>query len=91
MTKTQLIAEIAKKSEVSKKVAETVFEATLELIGDSLAAGEKVQITGFGTFEVREHGERNGRNPYTKEQMVIPPSKRPAFVAGKSLKDKVAK
>lgn len=89
MTKNQLIAEIAGKTGLTRKQTEEVFSALLETIEEKLAAGEKVQITGFGTFEVREHGERNGRNPYTRESIVIPPSRRPAFVPGKNLKDKI--
>ena len=89
MTKNMLIAEIVKKSSLTKKQAGEAVDALLSTIEDSLAAGEKVQITGFGTFEVRERSERTGRNPFTGEAMVIPPSKHPAFVPGKNLKDKI--
>ncbi len=89
MTKNLLIAEIAKKTSLTKKQADEALEALISTIEDSLAAGDKVQITGFGSFEVRERGEHSGRNPYTGEPIVIAASKHPAFVAGKNLKDKV--
>ncbi len=67
-----------------------IIGATLSAIGDALASGERVQLVGFGSFEVRERAERVGRNPRTREEILIPACKVPAFKAGKTLKDKVA-
>ena len=89
MNKTDLIAAVAEKSELSKKDAEKAVIAFLSSIEESLKAGDKVSIVGFGTFEVRERPERQGRNPQTKEPMTIAASKLPAFKAGKALKDAV--
>ncbi|ERI98774.1 MULTISPECIES: HU family DNA-binding protein [Eubacteriales] len=91
MTKTDLIAKVAEQAELSKKDAEKAVTATIEAISAALVAGDKVQLVGFGTFEVRERAERKGRNPRTKEEITIPASKLPAFKAGKALKDAVAK
>lgn len=91
MNKTELIAAVAEKTELSKKDAEKAVCAVLDTITDTLVNGEKVQVVGFGTFEVRERGERVGRNPQTKETITIPASKAPVFKAGKALKDAVAK
>ena len=91
MNKTELIAAVAEKATISKKDAENAVSAVIASITESLAGGEKVQIAGFGTFEVRERGERKGRNPQTKQEIVIPASKLPVFKAGKALKDVVAK
>ena len=91
MTKTDLIAKVAEQAELSKKDAEKAVTATIEAISAALVAGDKVQLVGFGTLEVRERAERKGRNPRTKEEITIPASKLPAFKAGKALKDAVAK
>lgn len=91
MNKTQLIAAVAEAASISKKDAETVVSAVIASITNSLAAGEKVQIAGFGTFEVRERGERVGRDPRTSAEITIPASKAPAFKAGRALKDSVNK
>ena len=89
MNKTQLIAAVAEAASISKKDAETAVSAVIASITESLANGEKVQIAGFGTFEVRERGERVGRDPRTSEEITIPASKAPAFKAGRALKDSV--
>ena len=90
MNKTELIAEIAKKAGLSKKDAEKALNAALDTVTETLAAGEKVQLVGFGGFEVKHREARIGRNPKTKEAIEIPASKAPVFKAGKALKDKVA-
>ncbi len=89
MNKTELIASVAAKAELTKKDAEKAVKALFDTIGEALAKEEKVQVIGFGTFEVRTRAERIGRNPRTKEEMTIPASKSPAFKAGKQLKDLV--
>lgn len=89
MNKTELIAEVAKKAELSKKDAEKAVVAVIDSIADALKADEKVQLIGFGTFEVRERAARQGRNPSTGETMNFPASKVPAFKAGKALKDSI--
>ena len=91
MTKTELINSIADKASCTKKDAASALEATLTAIQGALESGEKVSITGFGTFEVRERGEKVAINPRTKEKMICPPSKAPAFKAGKALKEAVNK
>ena len=91
MNKTELIAEVAKKCAMSKKDAEKAVSATFDTITEVLCAGDKVQLVGFGSFEVKKRAERIGRNPKTKEEIKIPASKIPAFKAGKALKDAVAK
>lgn len=91
MNKTELINAVAEKAELSKKDAEAAVAAFVGAISDALAAGEKVQLVGFGSFEVRSRSERVGRNPQTKETITIPASKTPVFKAGKALKDAVAK
>ena len=91
MNKVELVAAVAEKAELSKKDAEKAVSAVLSAVVDALAAGDKVSLIGFGTFEVRERGERTGRNPRTKETIVIPASKQPAFKAGAALKNAVAK
>ena len=90
MNKTELIAAIAEKAGLSKKDAEKALNATLDTVTETLAAGEKVQLVGFGGFEVKSREARMGRNPKTKETIEIPASKLPVFKAGKALKDKVA-
>ena len=91
MNKTELIAEIACKTGLSKKDCEQAVNATFDAITETLVAGEKVQLVGFGAFEVKERGARIGRNPQTKEAVEIPASVVPVFKAGKALKDAVAK
>lgn len=91
MNKVELIAAVAEKAELSKKDAEKAVAAILESIEEAVAAGDKVQLVGFGTFEVRAREERMGRNPRTKESITIPASKQPVFKAGKAFKDAVAK
>ena len=92
MTKTEFIAKLAEKTESKQKDAAKIFDAALALIGDTLAAGEKLTFIGFGTFEVRERAAREGRNPQNpKEKIKIPAKKAPAFKPGKDLKDKVEK
>ncbi len=92
MNKSELITAIAEKTGSTKKDAETALGAMLSIISDALAAGEKVQIIGFGTFETRDRVEREGRNPRNPNEMVkIPACKAPAFKAGKVLKDAVNK
>jgi DNA-binding protein HU-beta len=89
MNKTHLIEVVASETKLTKKAAEAAVNSALNAIANALAEGEKVQIAGFGTFEVKARGERIGRNPATKEQITIPASKHPAFSAGKALKEKV--
>ena len=89
MTKTDLISVVAEKSGLTKKDAEKAVAAVIDSITETLANGEKVQLVGFGTFEIRERAERTGRNPRTKEAMTIPASKAPVFKAGKAFKDAI--
>ncbi|MCI5555496.1 HU family DNA-binding protein [bacterium] len=89
MTKVELIAAVATEAGLSKKDAEKAVNTMLATITEELKKGEKVSLVGFGTFEVRERPERQGRNPQTKEPMTIAASKLPAFKAGKALKDAV--
>ena len=89
MNKTELVAAIAKKTELSKKDAEKALKAFTDVVAEELKKGEKVQVVGFGTFEVAERAAREGRNPRTGETMVIEASKTPKFKAGKALKDMV--
>ncbi|MFB5662850.1 HU family DNA-binding protein [Alteribacillus sp. HJP-4] len=89
MNKTDLINKVAEKTELSKKDSEAAINATLESIEESLKSGDKVQLIGFGNFEIRERAEREGRNPQTGETMKIPASKVPAFKPGKNLKNAV--
>ncbi len=91
MNKVELIASVAEKSGLSKKDAEKALAAVLDSVKGALAAGDKVALVGFGTFEVRSRNARTGRNPRTKETITIPASKQPVFKAGKALKDAVAK
>ncbi|TKJ01178.1 HU family DNA-binding protein, partial [Bacillus cereus] len=87
--KTELIKNVAQNAEISQKEATVVVQTVVESITNTLAAGEKVQLIGFGTFEVRERAARTGRNPQTGEEMQIAASKVPAFKAGKELKEAV--
>ena len=89
MTQSDLINSIAEKANCTKKDAASALEATVSAIEEALVGGDKVSITGFGTFEVRQRGEKTCINPRTKEKMVCPPSKAPAFKAGKALKEAV--
>jgi DNA-binding protein HU-beta len=89
MNKTELIAAVAESAEISKKDAEKALKAFVDVVSDELVKGEKVQLVGFGTFEVTERKEREGRNLQTKEPMIIPASKTPKFRPGKALKDLV--
>ncbi len=91
MNKAELIADVAAKAGLSKKDSEKAVNATLDAITASLKDGEKVQLVGFGVFDVKERGVRIGRNPKTKEEIKIPASRVPQFKAGKVLKDSVAK
>ena len=91
MNKTELIAAAAEITGLTKKDTEKVLNAALESIAAALAQGDKVQISGFGSFEVKEREARVGRNPQTGEAMEIAASRIPAFKAGKALKDRVAK
>ena len=91
MTKTDLISAVAAKAEISKKDADKAVSAVISAISDSLVAGEKVQLVGFGTFEVRDRAAREGKNPATGEKITIAATKVPAFKAGKALKEVVSK
>lgn len=87
MNKAELVAAIAEKTELSKKESEKALKAFIDVVTEELKKGEKIQLVGFGTFEVSERAERIGRNPQTKEEIKIPASKAPKFKAGKALKD----
>ena len=89
MNKTQFIEAIAANADIKKKDAEAAVNAMTAVIAEALKAGDKVQIVGFGTFEVKERAAREGRNPRTGETIKIAASKTPAFSAGKGLKDAV--
>ncbi|MBD8847976.1 HU family DNA-binding protein [Priestia megaterium] len=89
MKKAELIEAVASKSELPKQDAKKAIDALFETISTTLAKGEKVQLVGFGTFEVRERAERTGRNPQTGEEMTIPATKVPGFKVGKELKEAV--
>ena len=89
MNKTELVAEIAAKANLSKKDAEAALTATIATVTETLKKGDKVSLVGFGTFDVKERPARTGRNPKTKETIEIAASRVPQFKAGKSLKDLV--
>ena len=89
MNKTELIAKVAETSELTKKDATKAVDAVLDAISDALQEGDKVQLIGFGNFEVRERAARKGRNPQTGEEIEIASSKIPAFKPGKQLKDSI--
>ncbi|MCL2639153.1 MAG: HU family DNA-binding protein [Oscillospiraceae bacterium] len=91
MTKADLITAVAQKAELTKKDADAALTAVIDSITEALQKGEKVQLVGFGSFEVRERAAREGVNPQTQKKIKIPASKVPAFKAGKALKDAVAK
>ena len=87
MNKTELVAAMAEQTNLSKKDVEAVLKAFIDVVAEELKKGEKVQLVGFGTFEVSERAAREGRNPQTGETMEIKASKTPKFKAGKALKD----
>ena len=89
MNKTEFIAAVAEKAEISKKDSEKAVKALVEVVTEELVKGEKVQVIGFGTFEVSERPAREGRNPRTGATMTIAASKAPKFKAGKALRDAV--
>lgn len=89
MNKTELINKVAEVTQMTKKDAGQAVDAIFNAITDALAAGEKVQLIGFGNFEVRDRAARKGRNPQTGEEIEIPATKVPAFKAGKQLKEEV--
>ena len=89
MNKTELIAAIAEQAEISKKDAEKALKAFVDVVTEQLKEGEKVQLVGFGTFEVSKRAAREGRNPQTGKTMKIAACKAPKFKAGKALKDAV--
>ena len=91
MNKAELIAAIAAKTGETKKGAEEAVNAFVDVVTKALVKGDKVQLVGFGSFEVRKRAARKGRNPQTKEEIKIPASKAPVFKAGKALKDLVNK
>lgn len=89
MNKTELVAAMAEKSELSKKDSEKALKAFIDVVSEELQNGGKIQLVGFGTFEVVERAAREGRNPLTGDKMQIEASKAPKFKAGKALKDAV--
>lgn len=89
MNKAELITAMAERAELSKKDAENALKAFVDVTTEALTKDEKIQLVGFGTFEVSERASRTGRNPKTGESMEIPASKAPKFKAGKALKDAV--
>ena len=91
MTKADLVKAVSEKANCPKKDAEMAINTVIDCITDAVAQGEKVQIVGFGTFEVRERGEKKCKNPRTGEEMITPAKKAPVFTAGKALKDAVNK
>lgn len=91
MNKTELVAAIAEKAGIAKKDADKALAAFVETVEAELKKGEKIQLVGFGTFEVRERSARTGINPQTKQQIEIAATKAPVFKAGKAFKDAIAK
>mgnify|MGYP002762938515 CR=1 FL=1 len=91
MNKTELVAAMAEKAELSKKDSEKALKAFIDVVSEELQKGEKIQLVGFGTFEVSERAARTGKNPQTGAEIKIPASKAPKFKAGKALKDTVNK
>ena len=91
MNKAELVKAVSDKTNSTKKAAEEAVNAFVDVVADTLTKGEKVQLVGFGSFEVRKRAARKGRNPQTKEEIKIPASKAPVFKAGKALKDLVNK
>jgi len=90
VNKTELVSAVAEKANLTKKESERVINALFASIEEALSQGDKVQLVGFGTFEVRDREARKGRNPQTGEEIEIPATKVPAFKAGKALKDAVS-
>ncbi|AEG13846.1 MULTISPECIES: HU family DNA-binding protein [Desulfofundulus] len=90
MNKAELISQVAEKTELTKKDAEKAVSAVLSAIEEALARGDKVQLVGFGTFEIRERAARKGRNPQTGEEIEIAAARVPVFKAGKALRDAVS-
>ncbi len=90
MNKSELVAVLAEKAGVTKKDAEKVLASFVDVVGDALKKGDKIQLVGFGTFEARKRAARTGKNPQTKAEIKIPATTVPAFKAGKALKDIVA-
>ena len=91
MNKSELLASMAEKGKITKVDAERALNAFIQTVEETLVKGEKVQLVGFGSFEVRKRAARKGRNPQTKEEIKIPASKAPVFKAGKALKELVNK
>ena len=91
MNKVELVASVVEKTGLAKKDADKAVTAVLDSVKEAVAKGDKVQLVGFGTFEVRARAARTGLNPQTKETINIPASKAPVFKAGKAFKDAVAK
>lgn len=91
MNKADIISAVADKAEISKKDSEKAVNAFVSIIEEALVKGDKIQLVGFGSFEVKDRAARIGRNPRTKESIEIPASRTPAFKPGKALKDAVAK
>ncbi len=91
MNKAELISAVAEKTGLSKKDSEKAINATFDTITLAMEAGEKVQLVGFGAFDIKERASRIGRNPKTKEEIEIPASRVPVFKAGKALKDAISK
>lgn len=91
MNKTELVEAMAKESKLAKKDCEAALKAFTETVTKALKKGDKIQLVGFGTFEVTKRAAREGRNPQTKQSIKIPASKAPKFKAGKALKDAVNK
>jgi len=89
MTKAELVSYVAKEAGITKAVAEKAVNAFIKAVTDALSKGEKVTLVGFGTFYVAERAERKGRNPQTKEEIIIPACKTPKFKPGKLLKESV--
>lgn len=91
MNKTELVSGVAEKAGITKKDAEKAVNAVFDVIGEALAQGDRIQLVGFGTFEVRERAARTGRNPRTGDEIDIPATRIPVFKPGKSLRDVVLK
>jgi DNA-binding protein HU-beta len=89
LNKAELVSSVADKAEVTKKEAEKIITAVFDVVEEALAKGEKVQLVGFGTFEVRDRAARTGRNPQTGEEIQIAATRVPAFRAGKALRDSI--
>jgi DNA-binding protein HU-beta len=89
MNKADMVTKVAEKSDLTKKDAEKAIGAFVDTVTETLSHGDKVQLVGFGTFEVRQRAERKGRNPQTREEITIPASKAPVFKPGKALKDTI--